>query len=97
MRLDLQAAYRKPFPEHIADRLTQVKDNYANMVEEAVSSERLNTWNRFYGDITDLLRVDPTQRSRPEVLVRRKQGAAATALHAACGSRQTFPRGRGCR
>ena len=46
-------------PEHVADRLTQVKDNYANMVEEAVSSERLNTWNRFYGDITDLLRVDP--------------------------------------
>ena len=30
-------------PEHVADRLTQVKDNYANMVEEAVSSERLNT------------------------------------------------------
>jgi Concanavalin A-like lectin/glucanases superfamily len=46
-------------PEHVADRLTQVKDNYANMVEEAVSSERLNTWNRFYGDITDLLKVDP--------------------------------------
>ena len=46
-------------PEHIADRLTQVKDNYANMVEEAVGSERLNTWNRFYADITDLLRVDP--------------------------------------
>ncbi len=46
-------------PEHIADRLTQVKDNFSNMVEEAVSSERLNTWNRFYGDISDLLRVDP--------------------------------------
>jgi hypothetical protein len=46
-------------PEHIADRLTQVKDNYSNMVEEAVGSERLNTWNRFYADITDLLRVDP--------------------------------------
>ncbi|HEY4379478.1 MAG TPA: LamG domain-containing protein [Acidobacteriaceae bacterium] len=46
-------------PEHVADRLTEVKDNFANMVEEAVSSERLNTWNRFYGDISDLLRVDP--------------------------------------
>ncbi len=46
-------------PEHIEDRLTQVKDNYANMVEEAVGSEKLNTWNRFYGDISDLLRVDP--------------------------------------
>jgi hypothetical protein len=47
-------------PEHSIDRLTQAKDNYANMVEEAVSSERLNAWNRFYGDISDLLRVDPT-------------------------------------
>jgi hypothetical protein len=46
-------------PEHVADRLTQVKDNYANMVEEAVSSEKLNAYNRFYADITDLLRVDP--------------------------------------
>ena len=60
-------------PEHIIDRLTQAKDNYANMVEEAVSSERLNTWNRFYADITDLLRVDPDQRPRPQVLVRRQQ------------------------
>ena len=47
-------------PEHSIDRLTQAKDNYANMVEEAVSSERLNAWNRFYADISDLLRVDPT-------------------------------------
>jgi hypothetical protein len=47
-------------PEHSIDRLTQAKDNYANMVEEAVSSERLNAWNRFYADMTDLLRVDPT-------------------------------------
>jgi len=46
-------------PEHVADRLTEVKDNFSNMVEEAVSSERLNTWNRFYTDISDLLRVDP--------------------------------------
>jgi hypothetical protein len=51
--------HQEALPEHIADRLTQVKDNYANMVEEAVGSERLNTWNRFYADITDLLRVDP--------------------------------------
>jgi hypothetical protein len=47
-------------PEHVADRFTQVKDNYSNMVEEAVSSERLNAYNRFYADITDLLKVDPT-------------------------------------
>jgi hypothetical protein len=50
---------QQAIPEHVADRLTEVKDNFANMVEEAVSSERLNTWNRFYGDITDLLRIDP--------------------------------------
>jgi hypothetical protein len=50
---------KEAIPEHVADRLTQVKDNFANMVEEAVSSERLNTWNRFYADISDLLRVDP--------------------------------------
>ena len=46
-------------PEHVADRLTQVRDNYSNMVEESVSSRRLNTFNRFDADITDLLRVDP--------------------------------------
>ncbi len=46
-------------PEHVADRLTEVRDNYSNMVEESVSSRRLNTFNRFDADITDLLRVDP--------------------------------------
>jgi hypothetical protein len=51
--------YKDALGEHVADRLTQVKDNYANMVEESVSSERLNTYNRFYADMTDLLRVDP--------------------------------------
>jgi hypothetical protein len=53
-------ARKDAIPEHSIDRLTQARDNYANMVEEAVSSERLNAWNRFYGDISDLLRVDPT-------------------------------------
>ena len=46
-------------PEHIADRLTQVRDEFANLVEESVSSRRLNLFNRFDGDISDLLRVDP--------------------------------------
>jgi hypothetical protein len=54
----------KPFeeavPEHVADRLTQVRDNYANIVEESVNSNRLNIYNRYEADITDLLRVDPT-------------------------------------
>jgi hypothetical protein len=51
--------YKDALPEHIADRLTQVRDEYANLVEEGVSSRRLNLFNRFDGDITDLLRVDP--------------------------------------
>lgn len=52
-------SYKDALPEHIADRLTQVRDEYANMVEEGVNSRRLNLFNRFDGDITDLLRVDP--------------------------------------
>jgi hypothetical protein len=52
-------SYKDALPEHIADRLTQVKDEYANLVEESVSSRRLNFFNRIDGDITDLLRVDP--------------------------------------
>jgi hypothetical protein len=51
--------YKDALPEHVADRLTQVRDNFANMTEESVSSRRLNLWNRFDADITDLLRVDP--------------------------------------
>jgi hypothetical protein len=51
--------YKDALPEHIADRLTQVRDEYANLVEESVSSRRLNLFNRIDGDITDLLRVDP--------------------------------------
>ncbi|MGD0155062.1 MAG: LamG-like jellyroll fold domain-containing protein [Terracidiphilus sp.] len=51
--------YKDALPEHIADRLTQVRDEFANLVEESVSSRRLNLFNRFDADITDLLRVDP--------------------------------------
>ena len=46
-------------PEHVADRVTQVRDNYANLVEESVNSRRLNIFNRVDADATDLLRVDP--------------------------------------
>ena len=56
--------YKDALPEHISDRLTQVRDNYANLVEESVNSRKLNLFNRFDADITDLLRVDPRQRSR---------------------------------
>ena len=51
--------YKDALAEHITDRLTQVRDEYANMVEESVNSRRLNLFNRFDADISDLLRVDP--------------------------------------
>ncbi len=53
-------SYEEALPEHVSDRLTQVRDNYANMTEESVNSRKLNLYNRFDADITDLLRVDPT-------------------------------------
>jgi hypothetical protein len=51
--------WKGALPEHVSDRLTQVRDNYANLVEESVNSRKLNIFNRFDVDITDLLRVDP--------------------------------------
>jgi hypothetical protein len=52
-------SWKDALPEHTSDRLTQVRDNYANLVEESVSSRKLNIFNRVDADITDLLRVDP--------------------------------------
>ena len=52
--------YQDALAEHTSDRLTQVRDNYANLVEESVSSTRLNIFNRVDADASDLLRVDPT-------------------------------------
>jgi hypothetical protein len=51
--------YKDAIPEHVADRLAQVRDNFSNMTEEHVNTRHLNTYNRFYADITDLLKVDP--------------------------------------
>lgn len=45
--------------EHVQDRFTQVRDDYANLVEERADDPRLNLYNRFQADLTDLLRVDP--------------------------------------
>jgi hypothetical protein len=45
--------------EHIADRFMQVKDLHAHNVEENPRSPRLNSFNRFYADVNDLLRHDP--------------------------------------
>jgi hypothetical protein len=45
--------------EHIADRLNQVKDNWAFLVEEHTTSKRQGLYRRLYADISDLLKVDP--------------------------------------
>jgi len=45
--------------EHEFDRFTQMKDSYAMLVEEHPNSPKLDLWNRFKGDLQDLLRVDP--------------------------------------
>src|SRR6185503_6836715 len=47
--------------EHEIDRLTQVRDNYAMLIEERPTNPKLNLYNRFAGDVTDLLRVNPNQ------------------------------------
>lgn len=45
--------------EHIADRMTQIIDCYAQLVEEGTSTRKLNVYNRLEGDMEDLLRVEP--------------------------------------
>ena len=45
--------------EHEVDRFTQARDSYAMLIEEHSNSPRLNLYNRFAGDVTDLLRVNP--------------------------------------
>ena len=48
--------------EHTADRFTQVRDCYAHLVEEQPGLPEFNLYNRFLGDITDLLRIDPNHK-----------------------------------
>ncbi|HJQ32465.1 MAG TPA: LamG-like jellyroll fold domain-containing protein, partial [Pyrinomonadaceae bacterium] len=45
--------------EHELDRFTQARDSYAMLIEEHSNSPRLNLYNRFAADVTDLLRVNP--------------------------------------
>ena len=51
--------WKEAYREHVQDRFTQVRDNYANLVEEHPDDPRLNLYNRFETDMLDLLRVDP--------------------------------------
>ncbi len=46
-------------PEHELDRFTQIRDNYAQLVEEYPNTRRLNIYKRFEIDTADLLRVNP--------------------------------------
>ncbi|WP_395651964.1 LamG-like jellyroll fold domain-containing protein [Brevundimonas sp.] len=46
-------------PEHVADRLMQIKDSYGFLVEERQITRDLALFDQFYLDLTDLLRVDP--------------------------------------
>jgi Concanavalin A-like lectin/glucanases superfamily len=48
--------------EHELDRFTQARDVYAMSIEERPNTPRLNLYNRFAGDINDLLRVNPNHR-----------------------------------
>jgi hypothetical protein len=45
--------------EHDLDRLTQARDSYAMLIEEHTNNPKLNLYNRFAADITDVLRVNP--------------------------------------
>lgn len=48
--------------EHEIDRFTQARDSYAMLVEEHPHDARFNLWNRFEGDLRDLLRVNPEHK-----------------------------------
>ena len=45
--------------EHELDRFTQARDSYAMLIEEHTNNPKLNLYNRFAADITDVLRVNP--------------------------------------
>ncbi len=47
-------------PEHELDRFTQIRDNFAMMSEEHPSNPRLNLYNRYIADLTELIRVNPS-------------------------------------
>ncbi|HVU32421.1 MAG TPA: LamG-like jellyroll fold domain-containing protein [Opitutaceae bacterium] len=67
--------------EHIVDRFTEVKDVYAMMTEEHPHDVRLAMWNRFKGDLDDLLRVDPTNKLGLEYRAFGVPGAPRPAFH----------------
>lgn len=45
--------------EHLADRLTQLRDVYGFIIEERMIDPRLNLYNRFAADQSDILKAEP--------------------------------------
>jgi len=59
-RLSLHFEARaRALAEHEVDRFTQLRDSYAMLVEERPRDPRFDLYNRFAGDVSDLLRVSP--------------------------------------
>ncbi len=58
LRLIFKAAAEAAL-EHELDRFTQLRDNYAHLVEEQPDSDKFNLYKRFAADTRDLLRVNP--------------------------------------
>jgi len=50
---------KEAMKEHELDRFTQLKDNYAHLVEEHANIKTLKMYDRFNRDMTDLLRINP--------------------------------------
>ncbi|MBP5225137.1 MAG: hypothetical protein J6Z38_06105, partial [Lachnospiraceae bacterium] len=48
--------------EHCLDRFTQLRDAYGHMTEERPLQKEYNLFNRYHGDMMDLLKVDPDHK-----------------------------------
>lgn len=70
--------------EHTVDRWIQIKDNYANLVEENPSNEHFNLYNRFLGDLKDLLKVCPNHRLAREYWYDKFKTQAPSVTKTAC-------------
>lgn len=58
LRLVMKPA-KDALEEHISDRITQVRDNYANILEEGPRHKEFDMFNRLYADLMDVLEYDP--------------------------------------
>ena len=70
--------------EHEADRLTQIRDLFAMIVEERPNTPRLNLYNRFIADCNDLLSVNPDHQLAQSYLYAFKGGKKPDYKIAAC-------------